>query len=167
MKAQSHEPRNPDFAAAVRDSFARQPFMAHIGAELITVEPGICEIALAHRPELTQQHGFVHGGAIGAIIDSAMGYAGVSLAPPGSSVLTVEYRLNLLAPADGERLAAQGTVVKSRRTLTVSRGEVHAVRDGAARLCAIATQTAMILADTPTVRCERWPTAGSRPIVAP
>ena len=141
------EPRNRDFAAAVRDSFERQPFMALMGAELISVTPGACEIGLDHRPELTQQHGFIHGGAIGAIIDSAMGYAGYSLAAAGSSVLTVEYKLNLVAPADGMRLVARGEVVRAGRTLTVCRGEVFAVKDGVETLCAVATQTLMVLAD--------------------
>lgn len=139
------EPRNPDFAAVVQASFERQPFMAHIGASLISVTPGACEIGLDHRHELTQQHGFIHGGAVGAIIDSAMGYAGFSLAEAGSSVLTVEYKLNLLAPADGGSLIARGEVARAGRTLVVSRGEVFAVRDGAETLCAVASQTLMIL----------------------
>ena len=138
-------PNNPDYAEQVRASFARQAFMTHIGAELVDVSPGRCEIGLAHRPELTQQHGYVHGGAIGAIVDSAMGYAGYSLAPPGSSVLTVEYKLNLVAPAAGERLIARGEVIKAGRTLTVCRGDVVAVTGGAETLCATATKTLMIL----------------------
>ncbi len=117
-----HMPKNPDYAAQVRASFARQAFMAHIGAELVGVSPGSCEIALSYRPELGQQHGYVHGGVIGAIVDSAMGYAGYSLAPPGASVLTVEYKLNLVAPAEGERFVARGEVVKAGRTITVCRG---------------------------------------------
>ena len=143
------EPRNPDFAAVVRSSFDSQPFMAHIGASLVSVTPGACEISLDHRPELTQQHGFVHGGVVGAIIDSAMGYAAYSLAAAGSSVLTVEYKLNLVAPGDGDRLIARGEVARAGRTLIVSRGEVFAVKDGVESLCAVATQTAMILADRP------------------
>ncbi len=141
------EAKNPDYAEQVRQSFARQAFMSHLGAELVDVSPGRCEIGLAHRPELTQQHGYVHGGAIGAIVDSAMGYAGYSLAPPGSSVLTVEYKLNLVAPAAGERLIARGEVIKAGRTLTVCRGDVVVVADGAETLCATATQTLMILAN--------------------
>src|SRR5690606_17264829 len=90
------EPLNPDFAARVRDSFARQPMMAHLGATLAAVEPGYCEIHLPWRRELTQQHGYIHGGALAAIIDSAAGYAAFSLMPADASVLTVEYKLNLL-----------------------------------------------------------------------
>ncbi len=141
------EPRNPDYAAVVRSSFDRQAFMRHLGATLISVSPGRCEIGLENRHELTQQHGFVHGGVIGAIVDSAMGYAGFSLAAAGSSVLTVEYKLNLLAPADGDSLIARGEVARPGRTLMVSRGEVFAIKGGAETLCAVATQTLMILAD--------------------
>ena len=141
------EPRNPDFEAQVRASFARQAFMTHIGAELAMVAPGECEIHIAHRPEITQQHGYVHGGAVGAIVDSAMGYAGYSLAAAGSSVLTVEYKLNLIAPGDGERLIARGRVIRPGRTLTVCRGDVYAVKDGIEKHCASAMQTVMILAD--------------------
>lgn len=141
------EPRNPNYATVVRFSFHRQPFMAHIGATLVSIAPGACEIGLDHRPELTQQHGFVHGGAVGAIIDTAMGYAALSLAVPSSSVLTVEYKLNLVAPGDGDRLIARGEVARAGRTLIVSRGEVFAVKDGEETLCAVASQTVMILAD--------------------
>jgi uncharacterized protein (TIGR00369 family) len=147
MNTVSFEPRNPDFEAQVRASFARQAFMSHIGAELVTVTPGECEVHIAHRPEITQQHGYVHGGAVGAIVDSAMGYAGYSLAAAGSSVLTVEYKLNLIAPGDGERLVARGRVIRPGRTLTICRGDVYAVKDGAETHCASAMQTLMILAD--------------------
>ncbi len=143
------EPRNPDYEEQVRASFARQAFMNHIGAELTEVTPGRCEIVLPYRSELTQQHGFFHGGVIGTIVDSAMGYAGYSLAPVGASVLTVEYKINLIAPGAGERLVARGRVLKAGRTLTVCLGEVSAVKDGAEKLCATALQTLMILADRP------------------
>ena len=143
------EPGNPDFAAVVRSSFDSQPFMAHIGASLVSITPGACEIGLDHREELNQQHGFVHGGAVGAIIDTAMGYAALSLAAPGSSVLTVEYKLNLVAPGDGDSLIARGEVARAGRTLTVCRGEVFTIEDGAETLCAVATQTVMIVADRP------------------
>ena len=143
------EPGNPDFAAVVRSSFDSQPFMAHIGASLVSITPGACEIGLDHREELNQQHGFVHGGAVGAIIDTAMGYAALSLAAPGSSVLTVEYKLNLVAPGDGDRLIARGEVARAGRTLIVSRGEVFAVKGGTETLCAVATQTVMILSRRP------------------
>lgn len=146
---QTFEPKNPDYAEQVRGSFERQAFMAHIGAELVHIGPGACEIHLPHRAELTQQHGFFHGGVIGAVIDSAMGYAGYSLAPAGASVLTVEYKLNLVAPGEGERLIARGRVVKAGRTLTVCLGEVSAIGGGDEKLCATALQTLMILEDRP------------------
>ena len=153
MTAPTYEPKNPGYAERVRSSFERQPFMALIGAELTEIAPGRCEIQLPCRPDLAQQHGFVHGGALGGVIDSAMGYAGYSLAPAGASVLTVEYKINLVAPADGERIIARGRVVRAGRTLTVTRGDAYALKDGVETLCATAQQTLMILADTPDKPC--------------
>ncbi len=140
-----YEPVNPDFAARVRDSFDRQPFMGHIGAELAVIEPGYCEIHLARRPEITQQHGFVHGGAMATIADSAAGYAAFSLMPADSSVLTVEYKLNIVRPGAGEKLMAKARVVKPGRTLTIVSAEVFALLDGAERLCMTSLQTIMAL----------------------
>jgi uncharacterized protein (TIGR00369 family) len=133
------------FAARVRDSFARQGAMALIGARLADVQPGYCAIELAPRPEVSQQHGYVHAGVIGAIVDSAGGYAGYSLFPEDSSVLTVEFKLNLLAPAAGERLIAEGFVVKPGRTLAITRGEVHAEQSGRRQLVALMQQTLMVM----------------------
>ena len=118
-------PADPAFAARIRDSFARQQAMALIGATLGLVAPGTVEIALPFRDDLTQQKGFVHGGIIGMIADSAAGYAAFSLMPAGCSLVTVEYKLNILAPATGS-LLAHGEVVKAGRTLTVARAEVYA-----------------------------------------
>lgn len=140
-----HHPSNPDFAARVRDSFHRQQAMALIGATMPVVEAGYTEIHLPHKPEVTQQHGFIHGGVVGMIADSAAGYAANTLTPADASVLTVEYKMNLLAPADGELLIAQGTVLKYGRTLTVTRGEVFAVKDGKKTLCAVMQQTIMTM----------------------
>src|SRR6187549_3828895 len=100
---QTLEVRDPAFAERVRDSFGRQPIMHLLGAELTGLDPGRVEIALPFRHELTQQHGYFHAGVVGTIADSAGGYAAFSMMPAGSSVLTVEYKLNLVAPADGER----------------------------------------------------------------
>jgi uncharacterized protein (TIGR00369 family) len=127
----------------VRDSFARQGFMDHLGARLVALSPGECAIACGPRPELSQQHGFVHAGVIAAIADSAAGYAAMSLAPADSEVLTVEFKLNLLAPADGELLMARGKVVRAGRTLTVCESTVGALRDGEETPCAIALVTMM------------------------
>ena len=129
----------------VRDSFARQKAMTLIGATLSALEPGSSEISLPYRAELTQQKGFVHGGIIGMIADSAAGYAAYSLMPPSASLVTVEYKMNILAPARGA-LVARGRVIKSGRTLTVARAEVYA--DDGTHVASM-QQTLMMLADTP------------------
>ena len=138
-------PADPSYAERVRRSFARQQAMVLVGAELVTVAPGYCAIALVPRPEVTQQHGYVHAGVVAMIVDSAGGYAGFTLFPTGASVLTVEYKLNLLAPAEGDRLVAEGAVVKPGRTLVITRGEVHAERGGTRTLIALMQQTLMIM----------------------
>jgi len=140
-----HRPVARDWAQRVRASFARQAIMEHLGAELHTVEPGYCEIHLPFKPALAQQHGYFHGGAIGVIGDSAGGYAGYTLMPADSSVLTIEYKLNLLSPADGELLIARGTVLKPGRTLVISRADVVVVKNGHERICATMLQTLMTL----------------------
>ncbi|ANQ83480.1 hypothetical protein dqs_0403 [Azoarcus olearius] len=139
------QPRDPDYAARVRASFAQQRAMALIGAELVAVEPGYTEIHLPHRAEVTQQHGYIHGGVVGMIADSAAGYAANTLTPAETSVLTVEYKLNLVAPADGQRLVARGEVIKPGRTLLITRAEVYAVRDEKWTLCAVMQQTIMAM----------------------
>jgi len=129
----------------VRDSFARQGAMKLIGAAITEVAPGYCAIALTPRPELSQQHGFVHAGIVSAIVDGAGGYAGFTLFPEDASVLTVEFKLNLLAPAKGEYLVAEGFVVKPGRTLAITRGEVHAEEGGKRTLVALMQQTLMVM----------------------
>jgi uncharacterized protein (TIGR00369 family) len=138
-------PADADYAARVRTSFARQGAMKTLGAELTAVEPGYCAIALVPRPEVSQQHGYVHAGVVSAIVDSAGGYAGFTLFPVHSSVLTVEFKINMLAPASGELLVAEGFVVKPGRTLVITRGEVHAERHGKRTLVAIMQQTLMVM----------------------
>ena len=140
-----HQPRDAAYAERVRTSFALQPAMALIGAELAVVEPGYTEIHLPYRDAITQQHGFIHGGVVGMIADSAAGYAANTLTAADVSVLTVEYKLNLLAPADGERLVARGEVVKPGRTLLITKAEVFAVKDGQWTLCALMQQTIMAM----------------------
>ena len=144
-----YQPAFAGFAERARESFARQGAMSLIGAELLAVEAGYCAIALAPRPELSQQHGYVHAGILATLADSAGGYAGFTLFPEGSSVLTVEYKLNLLAPARGERIVAEGFVVKPGRTLAITRGEVHAEHAGARTLVAIMQQTLMVMHGKP------------------
>jgi uncharacterized protein (TIGR00369 family) len=141
----AHEPRNPDWEATVRASFARQKVMNLIGAEMGALAPGHCEIRLPFRDDLTQQNGFFHAGITGTIVDSAGGYAGLTLMPAGAEVLTVEFKLNLLAPADGDLLVAEGQVLKSGRNLVITRGEVYAIRNGKATHCATMQQTLMTM----------------------
>jgi uncharacterized protein (TIGR00369 family) len=139
------EPRNPDFEARVRGSFARQRAMALIGARLARVEPGRVDIELPIRDDLGQQHGFVHGGIVGMIADSAGGYAAFTLMPADASVLTVEYKLNMLAPAEGDTLIARGEVLKPGRALSVVRADVWALRNGNETRVAAMQQTLMVM----------------------
>lgn len=121
------DPRDPDYDARVRASFARQRAMQTIGARLVRVEPGVVELELPFRDDLTQQHGFLHAGIVTTLVDSACGYAALSVMDKESAVLSVEYKVNLLAPAVGDRMRAVGRVIKSGRTLVVCQGEVIAV----------------------------------------
>jgi uncharacterized protein (TIGR00369 family) len=135
---------SPHFADAVRDSFARQHDAPHPG-HLPVVEQGRTEIHLPHWQGVEQQHGFVHGGVVGMIADSAAGYAAMTVVPANASVLTVEFKMNLMAPADGEKLIARGEVVRAGRTLIVTQAEVFAVKDGKETLCALMQQTIMVM----------------------
>ncbi|MDX1433191.1 MAG: PaaI family thioesterase [Gammaproteobacteria bacterium] len=141
--------RDPHYAERVRASFARQRVMRLLGAELTRVDPGRCEIRLPFKPELCQQHGFFHGGVVGVIADSAAGYAGYTLMPADSSVLTVEYKMNLLAPADGDTLIARGSVLRPGRNLVVTRADVTVSKDGVQQLCATMLQTLMTMHGRP------------------
>jgi uncharacterized protein (TIGR00369 family) len=132
----------------IRDSFRRQGLMLHLGAEMTALRAGECEIRVHFRPELTQQHGYFHAGVTAAIADSASGYAAFSvMAADGeeSSVLTVEYKINLVAPAAGEWLIARGRVVRAGKTLKVCSAEVFAVKEGKETLCATSLSTIMSL----------------------
>ena len=149
------------FSERIRDSFARQGAMALIGARLEALRPGYCALTLTPRPETSQQHGYVHAGILATLVDSAGGYAGYTLFPADSSVLTVEFKLNLLAPAEGDRIIAEGFVVKSGRTLTITRGEVHAERNGERTLVAIMQQTLMTMRGKSDARREDRDTSGA------
>ena len=127
----------------VRASFAKQGLMTTLGATLSTVSPGMVEIVLSPHPAISQQHGFVHGGAVSAIADSAAGYAALSLMPADIGVLTTEFKINLLAPAAGDRILARGRVVKAGRTLTMAQAEVFAIIEGQEKLIALLTATLM------------------------
>ncbi|MEV4428884.1 PaaI family thioesterase [Streptomyces sp. NPDC049602] len=136
------EQASPEARQRVQASFDRQGLMAHLGARISHIGPGLVHIVLPARPEVTQQHGYFHAGATSAIADSAGGYAAHTLFPEGAEVLTVEYKINLLAPAVGDHLEAVGTVLRSGRTLTVSRLEVFGVQeDGERKLVASGQQT--------------------------
>lgn len=132
---------SPETEARVRESFGRQGLMAHLGARITRIAPGRVHITLPSRPEVTQQHGYFHAGATSAVADSAGGYAAYTLFPENTDVLTVEYKINLLAPAVGDHIEAVGTVLKHGRTLTVCRLEVYGVQGDRRGLVANGQQT--------------------------
>jgi uncharacterized protein (TIGR00369 family) len=125
-------PQDPEYETRVRASFARQRVMETIGARLLRVAPGEVEIGLAFRADLTQQHGYLHAGIVAAVVDSACGYAALSLAPAGVEVLSIEFKLNLLSPAAGESFVARARVLRVGRRVTVCAGDLFALRDGGA-----------------------------------
>ena len=136
---------NPEIAECVAASFNKQNAMHLIRATLPVIEHGRTEIHVPHWDGIEQQHGFVHGGVVGMIADSAAGYAAMTMVPASASVLTVEYKMNLVAPADGEKLIARGEVVRPGRTLIVTKAEVFALKDGKETLCALMQQTIMVM----------------------
>jgi len=138
---------NPDFAESVAASFQKQGAMHLIRATLPVVEHGLTEIHVPHWDGVEQQHGFVHGGIVGMIADSAAGYAAMTMVPAGASVLSVEYKINMVAPADGQKLIARGRVVRPGRTLIITTAEVFAVNDSKETLCALMQQTIMVMHD--------------------
>ncbi len=144
-------PRDPNYVKRVKDSFLRQPLMRTFGADVGAVRPGFAEILLPYNENLTQQHGFIHAGAVSAIVDNAGGYAAFSLFEPGDGVLTVEFKINLIAPAEGELLIARANVIRPGKTLTVTNGDVIAVKDGKETVCALMQQTIMRVVGRPDV----------------
>ena len=143
------EPRDPDYEAKVRNSFGRQTAMETLGAVMGKVEPGEVEIEMPYRADLTQQHGFIHGGIVTAIVDSACGYAAFSLSAPDTAVLTIEYKVNFVAPAKGQRLLARGEVVRSGATIAVCKGDVLAYDGGEEKLVATMLTTLMLMPNRP------------------
>jgi uncharacterized protein (TIGR00369 family) len=139
------EPTDPGYAERVRVSFGKQGLLETVGASLVRVAPGEVEIALPVSPAVSQQHGFVHGGAVAAIADSAAGYAALTLMPATAGVLTAEFKINFLAAASGERLVALGRVVKAGRTLTVAQAEVLTERGGERAVVALLTATLVVV----------------------
>ncbi|WP_336057678.1 PaaI family thioesterase [Nitratireductor sp. CH_MIT9313-5] len=135
-----------DFEARVRASFERQKAMKTLGAELTSVTPGTVEIEMPHNGDFTQQHGFLHAGAISMALDSACGYAAYSLMPADAGVLTIEFKVNLLAPGRGERFLFRGSVTKPGRTIIVADGQAYAYdAEDNARLIATMTGTMMTI----------------------
>jgi uncharacterized protein (TIGR00369 family) len=125
-----HEPRNPDYETAVRQSFGRQSAMETLGANLVLVEPGRTVIEFARSERFLQQHGYMHAGAATTIVDSACGYAALSLMKPDAEVVTVEFKVNFIRPSTGQSFRAEGRVVSSGRQLTVCEGEVTDMATG-------------------------------------
>ena len=134
-------PPDPNFERRVRDSFARQTFMTTLGARVVHVTPGEVVLDLPWRPELGQQHGVLHAGVIASIADSACGYAALSLMPAGAGVMSVEFKVNLLAPGRGTHFTAVGRVRRAGRTLTVCEGAVLAHEGDTEREIAVMTAT--------------------------
>ena len=145
MDQPEFKPKDEGYAARVRDSFARQGAMVTIGASLEDIAPGRVVIALDWAAGLTQQHGFLHAGMVATALDSACGYAGFTLMPAGAGILTIEYKINLLAPAKGRRFRMVGQVIKPGRTVTVTEGRAYAVDDGREKLIATMGATLMTI----------------------
>ena len=145
MPAAPFQPQDPDFAHRVRASFGRQQAMATIGARMAEIEPGRAVIELPYSAALTQQHGFMHAGMIATALDSACGYAAFSLMPADAGVLTIEYKINLVAPGKGELFRMEGVVVKPGRTITVVDGRAYAIDGGREKLIATMTATEMTI----------------------
>ena len=143
--------RNPDFERTVRESFERQAHMATLSARITRLEPGAVDLTAPYDPRFSQQNGFWHAGAVASLADSANGYAAFSLAPAGTDVLAVEFKINLLAPAEGEAFRAEGRVLRPGRTLTVCRADVFGISGGDSRLVATMLSTIIIrsLTDVP------------------
>ena len=143
MTPTSFHPSDPHFAARVRASFQQQTVMAAIGASVRSVTPGVVEIELPFRADLCQQDGFLHAGIVTTIVDSACGYAAYTLMPADARVLSVEFKINFLAPAVGESFIARGKVARAGRTVTVCTGEVVAQSQDAQRVIALMQATMM------------------------
>jgi uncharacterized protein (TIGR00369 family) len=152
MDAKRFEPQDPAFAARVRASFDKQGAMHTIGAELAAIAPGRVVIELAWQQALTQQHGFLHAGMVATALDSACGYAASTLMPADAGVLTIEFKINLLAPAQGERFRMEGLVVKPGRTISVTEGRAYALHQGREKLIATMGATLMTITGRDAVK---------------
>jgi uncharacterized protein (TIGR00369 family) len=132
---------NPDFIETVKKSFSKQGLMRYLGATIDVIEPGYVSISMPYSDDLTQQHDYYHAGSLTSIVDSACGYAAYTLMPPNTEVLTIEFKVNFVSPAIGDRVVAHGRVVKPGSTVTVCQGEVIAIQDGREKVCAIMQAT--------------------------
>lgn len=141
-------PIDPDYEQRCRDSFERQPAMAALGIGIVEVGPGRVVLTMAHRADLTQQHGFLHAGIVSTGLDSACGYAAFTLMPADAGVLTIEFKVNLLAPARGPELSFEATVTKPGRTISVVDGRAYQSEPGAPEPKLFATMTATIMTIT-------------------
>lgn len=151
MTRRQHTPRDPDFARRCRESCAAQPAMNRLfGGEMTVIEPGYCEILIRSQPDFLQGMGNFHGGIVGALADSAAGYAALSLLAPGLEVVTVEYKISFLAPAFGEYLVGRGDVLRAGRTLQFCSADIFAVQDGVEKIIAQMTTTMMAVPDPKT-----------------
>lgn len=136
MATSSPPAASPEFAQRVRDSFARQGAMQTLAAHLTRMEPGMVDVCFDWARGLTQQHGFIHAGMVSTALDSACGYAGLTLMPADAAVLTIEFKINLLAPAKGQRFRMEGRVIKPGRTILVTEGRAYAIDEGREKLIA-------------------------------
>ena len=152
MTTTPFEPRCADYAGRVRSSFARQGAMQTLGATLGLLEPGAVDIELPWAPGLTQQHGFLHAGVVATALDSACGYAGLTLMPENAAVLTIEFKINLLAPSAGERFRMEGRVLKPGRTITVCEGRAFALQGEQEKLVATMACTLMAVSGREQLR---------------
>jgi uncharacterized protein (TIGR00369 family) len=143
--------QDPAIESRVRDSFARQTVMATLGATLARVASGEIEIEMPYRADLAQQHGFVHAGVLATLLDSACGYAAFTRMPAGTAVLSIEFKINLLAPALGERFVARAEVLRAGRTISVCRADAYAIADGAEKRVATMVGTMMCVRDNPSL----------------
>jgi len=132
---------DPDFQQRMRSSFNRQGFLRHLGVQMVDLQPGYCEMGVVFSDQLSQQHGYFHGGLVATVADVAGGYAAFSLTGPDTSMVTAEFKINFIAPAKGERLIARGSVIKPGKTLTISQCEVVCINDEVETVCAVALAT--------------------------
>jgi uncharacterized protein (TIGR00369 family) len=145
-------PANGDYRNRFQASFKGQQMLKLLGVGADEVEPGAVRLSVPYREELTQQHGMLHGGLVGMLLDTACGFAALTLFPPGTAVLVVEYKVNFLRPAVGAKLVARGQVIKPGKTLTVCVGEAHSItQDGSSNLVATSQSTMMLMPAGPDI----------------